>query len=83
MIYSSFVLCSGHLLGCMIFYGLAGLLFALNMYLKDKTSYELKKGWEQYRQQSYILLPKIFPSFLGNFILYGAILTAIVVFLIQ
>lgn len=45
MIYSSFVLCSGHMLGFMIFYGLAGALFALNIYLKDKTSYEFKEGW--------------------------------------
>jgi len=49
MIYSSFVLCSGHILGCIVLYGLACILFALNMYLKDKTSYELKKGWDQYR----------------------------------
>lgn len=42
MIYSSFVLCSGHSTGFIIFYGLACTFFALNIYLKDKTSYELK-----------------------------------------
>lgn len=49
MIYNSFVLCSGHSIGFMIFYGLAMVVFALNIYMKDKTSYCLKKGWEDYK----------------------------------
>lgn len=48
LIYSSFVLCSGHSFGCFIFYGVAGVFFALNIYLKDKTSLSLKKGWKEY-----------------------------------
>ena len=71
-IYSSFVLCSGHFLGFCIFYGLACVFFALNIYLKDKLSYEKKKGWEEYRKQSYILLPKIFPTFAVNFVFYAS-----------
>jgi hypothetical protein len=49
MIYSSFVQCSGHVLGFYVFYGLACSFFALNIYLKDKLSYEKKRGWDQYR----------------------------------
>ena len=81
MIYSSFVHCSGHLLGAIQLYGLACLLFALNIYLKDSTSYKYKKGWEQYKEQSYILLFKIFPSNLLNLIFYAAIFTFIGSFL--
>lgn len=35
LIYSSFVLCSGHILGFIIFYGLGGLLFIMNIYVKE------------------------------------------------
>ena len=83
MIYSSFVLCSGHLLGAMQLYGLACMLFALNIYLKDSTSYRFKKGWEQYKKQSYILFPKIFSSGLVNIGFYAVIFACIGVFLWQ
>lgn len=35
LIYTSFVLCSGHILGFLIFYGLGGLLFTINIYVKE------------------------------------------------
>ncbi len=73
MIYSSFALCSGHLLGFIVVHGLACTVFALNIYLKDKLSYEKKKGWEEYRKQSYILLPKVLPSLPLNLVLYGVL----------
>ncbi len=35
LIYSSFVLCSGHIVGFIAFYGLGGALFVLNIYVKE------------------------------------------------
>jgi hypothetical protein len=83
MIYSSFVLCSGHLLGFIQVYVLAFSLFALNIYLKDATSYRFKKGWQEYKEQSYILLPKLFSSGLVNLIFYAVLFTCLGVFLWQ
>ena len=77
MIYSSFVHCSGHLLGAIQLYGLACLLFALNIYLKETTSYKFKKGWEEYKQQSYILLFKFFSSNIMNALFYAILFTII------
>jgi hypothetical protein len=77
MIYSSFVLCAGHLLGFIILYGLACLFFALNIYLKDRTSYRFKQGWEEYRQRSYVLFPKLFSSKWANLLLYVGLLSAV------
>lgn len=67
----------------MILYGLACSLFALNMYLKDETSYKFKKGWEQYKEQSYMLLPKVFSNGVGNLILYAVVFGAVGWFLSQ
>lgn len=53
----------------------------VNMYLKDETSYALKQGWQQYRQDSYMLLPKVFRSGVLNFALYGCGLLALGYFL--
>ena len=53
------------------------------MYLKDKTSYRFKKGWEEYKEQSYIFLPKVFSSFIGNVVLYAVIFGAMALFLYQ
>lgn len=83
MIYNSFVLCSGHSLGFLVFYGLAVPVFALNIYLKDKTSYCVKKGWEDYKDQSYIILPKVTQSLKINIALYLTIFTFIVLFLLK
>jgi hypothetical protein len=77
------VLCSGNIVGFIVFYGIACLLFALNMYLKDKLSYEKKKGWEEYKKQSYILLPKIFSTFVLNFVFYSIGIMLIVNFLLK
>jgi hypothetical protein len=77
------VLCAGHVVGFVVFYGLGGLLFAINIYLKDKLSYEKKAGWEQYSRDSYILLPKIFATFLLNAVFYLCLLIALVYFLAQ
>lgn len=43
--YSSFVFCSGHVLGYLIFYIAGGLVFAMNIYVKDECSYKKKEGW--------------------------------------
>lgn len=81
MIYSSFVLCSGHSLGFLIFYGLGGFLFTLNMYIKEEMSYKKKEGWEEYKKQSYILLPKILSTDILNFVLYLSLMIGIIYFL--
>ena len=81
LIYSSFVLCSGHLLGCIIFYGVACLLFALNIYLKDKTSLSLKKGWQEYKESSYVLLPKLLPTLYLNLAFYSVLFLLLASFL--
>lgn len=49
LIYSSFALCAGHLQGFIMVHGIACLLFAMNVYLKDKLSYQKKKGWQEYK----------------------------------
>lgn len=81
MIYSSFVQCSGHILGFYIFYGLACSVFAMNIYLKEKLSYEKKKGWEKYQESSYIILPKVFSSFPLNLVFYSIITIVLFYFL--
>lgn len=58
-------------------HGLACLFFAVNVYLKDILSYQHKKGWEEYRAKSYILLPKILPTLMLNIALYAAIAIAL------
>lgn len=82
LIYSSFALCVGHLLGFIIVHGVACCLaFAMNIYLKDKLSYQRKKGWEEYKEKSYILLPKLLPTLPLNFVLYSIIGIALWTFL--
>lgn len=43
------------------------------MYIKDEFSYKSKEGWEEYKNKSYMLLPKIFQSHLVNFVFYAGI----------
>lgn len=81
MIYFSFVLCSGHILGFIVMCG-AGLLFTLNIKVKE-YSFRRKQGWELYRHHSYILLPKVFPTLPLNTALYGTILLSTAYFLYQ
>ena len=81
MIYSSFVLCSGHCLGFIIFYGLGGFLFTLNIYLKEEMSYKKKEGWEKYRKQSYVFFPKLLSTDILNFVFYASVLIGTVYFL--
>ena len=66
-----------------MFYGIACPVFALNIYLKDKLSYEKKTGWEEYKKQSYILLPKLFPTFALNFVFYSIISILVINFLLK
>lgn len=77
------MLCAGHALGFLIFYVGGGALFALNIYVKEECSFKKKEGWEEYSRQSYILLPKIFPTFLLNFAFYSILSLALVRFLAQ
>ena len=81
MIYSSFVLCSGHMLGCIVLYGLACSLFVLNMYLKDRTSYRFKEGWEEYKNRSYMLLFKFSMCTFLNVLAYIVAFAGILYFL--
>lgn len=60
-------------MGFIVVHGLACTVFALNIYLKDKLSYEKKKGWEEYRKKSYILLPKVFQTLPLNLVFYGVL----------
>lgn len=83
MIYSSFVFCSGHALGFLIFYSLGGILFALNIYIKDEISFKRKLGWNEYKNNSYVLLPKIFQTYLLNFVFYACMFASLGYFLIQ
>lgn len=80
MIYSSFVLCSGHSLGFIIFYTLGGFLFALNIYIKEEMSYKKKEGWEEYKKQSYVFLPKLFSTDLLNFAFHASALIGVIYF---
>ena len=81
MIYGSFALCAHNIIGFMVVGGLQQLLFWTNMYLKDKTSLEKKEGWDKYSKQSYILLPKLLPTWPLNIVLYGIVLALIINFL--
>jgi steroid 5-alpha reductase family enzyme len=78
LIYGSFVICAGHIFSYMIFFCGSCLLFSINMYLKDRFSYQKKEGWATYKEESYILFPKVFPSLILNTALYGVILLVIV-----
>jgi hypothetical protein len=53
----------------------------MNIYLKEKLSYEKKKGWEKYQESSYIILPKVFSSFPLNLVLYSVITIVLFYFL--
>lgn len=70
MIYGSFAICTGHWLSYAIVMSIWMTLFAINMYLKDELSYKNKAGWEEYKRNSYILLPKIFKSDIINLAIY-------------
>ena len=78
LIYGSFVICAGIIFSYMIFFCGSCLLFSINIYLKDKLSYEKKEGWNEYKKNSYILFPKIFPSLILNSVIYGIVLLGIV-----
>ena len=78
LIYGAFVICAGSIFSYMIFFFGSCLLFSINMYLKDKLSYEKKEGWNEYKKNSYIVLPKIFPSLILNTAIYTIIVLIIV-----
>jgi protein-S-isoprenylcysteine O-methyltransferase Ste14 len=44
-IYGSFAICAGHYLSYLVFFCGSCLLFSINIYLKEKMSYEKKAGW--------------------------------------
>lgn len=64
-------MCSGYWTSYAIVLFVWCTLFAINIYLKDQTSYKFKSGWETYKKQSYSLLPKIFPTDLLNIVFYA------------
>ena len=70
MIYGSFAACTGFLGSYAIVLSIWGSIFVINMYLKDEYSYRFKQGWEEYKQKSYIMLPKIFKSDIINLAVY-------------
>ena len=78
LIYGAFVICTGNIFSYMIFFFGSCFLFSINMYLKDKLSYEKKEGWNEYKKNSYILFPKIFPSLILNTVVYTLIVLVIV-----
>lgn len=80
MIYGSFAICTGYWVSYAIVLFVWLTLFATNIYLKDELSYKWKQGWDTYKQQSYIFLPKIFASDIANYALYGCLAVAAVYF---
>ena len=70
MIYGSFALTTGYWTSYAIVLFVWSTLFATNIYLKDQLSYKKKSGWEEYRNKSYILLPKFLNNGFANLISY-------------
>jgi hypothetical protein len=65
----------------LIVFGIAFLMFAMNMYIKDVFSLQKKQGWSVYAQHSYILLPKLLPTFILNCAFYGILFALVFAFL--
>jgi len=71
---------AGHWYGWVILIFVWSTFFHMNMYLKEKLSYEKKEGWDTYKKNSYMLLPKIFGSDLLNIVIYWILLIIFVHF---
>ena len=65
MIYGTYALMAGHWLAWAILAWVWIGYFTINMIIKDR-SLATKPGWNQYKQSSNILLPKIFKEGLGK-----------------
>lgn len=73
MIYLSFAACTGLWESYILLVVVWLVLFATRMYAKDQ-SFAKKKGWAEYKNQSWVLLPKLVPtSDLATTIIYLAI----------
>ena len=79
MIYGSFAICSGYWTSYAICFLMWSVVFSINMYLKDEMSYKHKEGWDKYRKNSYIVLPKFFSLDLVNYVFYMCVALACIV----
>lgn len=79
MIYGSFAICSGYWTSYAIIFSIWTVLFTINMYLKDEMSYKHKEGWEVYKNNSYMLLPKLLPTNILNYAFYATVTAAVYV----
>ena len=68
LIYGSFGLISTNIISWSWLLIMWGVVFNLNMTIKDLYSYSKKVGWDEYRQRSNKLLPKFFRNSLNSFI---------------
>lgn len=64
---------SGHILGFLIFYGLGGVLFVVNIYLKEELSLKQKEGYEEYSRKSRMFLVKICENRVVESVIYIAV----------
>lgn len=71
---------AGHWVGYLVLLNASIMLFTVNMYIKEKTSYEKKEGWDKYKQKSYVFFFKIFPIDEWNTRLYSLLITAFIYF---
>lgn len=72
MIYGGFGIIAGDCVGWIILLTIWTLLFGTGI-LRKELSYMRKDGWEQYKNQSLILLPRLVADYWQNYMIYGGI----------
>ena len=71
---------AGHWLGWYILGLVSATLFTIRMLTKEKLSYEKKKGWDEYKKKSNMLLPKLTEYRIIDLAFYGLLIGAFIYF---
>jgi steroid 5-alpha reductase family enzyme len=72
MIYGSFVLLVNDTISYICVIQVWCSLFVLRMWMKER-SFRIKEGWKEYKEQSWILIPKINGRLIDSMIFYGLV----------
>ena len=72
LIYASFGIISDSCAGWCILFTVWTILFGSSLLMKEK-SFMKKDGWNQYKDQSLLLLPRLTQNYWLNYFIYGAL----------
>ena len=70
LVYLSFAMCTGKLIGYVILIVIWCLLFGSRIYLKE-CSLKKKEGYKRYKMNSYLILFKFFDNDVVNYVIHG------------